>query len=198
MDFTPALVTHAVENHPRVHFQVGALPWIPYRSATMNLVIACEVLYYLPKDQQEQALDEISRVLKRGGAFLFSSALGKEYFEPEAILVFLSKRFEVVRYEYSYNRLYHLLLGPLYLLRRLHQSLEAGVEPGTRHSTERMRRYSWLADRKAFRILLRGISFLSDPVLRLPQIPALLGGLCRVCCPWLTKTNIMLVARKRD
>ena len=198
MDFVYDLLKHAQINHPSLYFQVGALPMIPYRSQTLDLVVICEVLYYLSKNQQERTLEEINRVLKCGGTLLFSSALGKKYFHRTDILSLLSSKFEVVQHGYSYNRLYHLIIGPLYLLKRLHHLLVTGVEPGTPQSSELMLRYSWLLNLKLFRFFLEMICPVTDPILRLTQIPVLLNKLCQIFCPWLTRTNIMVVAKSKD
>ncbi len=54
----------------------GAAPWfvagigsrLPFRDASQELVYTVAVLHHLPREQQGQALDEIRRVLRPGGA----------------------------------------------------------------------------------------------------------------------------------
>jgi len=154
-DFVDSLVWQVGQKYPEIDFQVGALPYLPYRAESINLVVASEVLYYLDKQNQELALREIHRVLKGGGLFLFSSVLGNEYFSSKRALDYVNGSFEVIRYCFGHNKLYHSIFGPFYLAKRLSHFLETNTEPGTKTSLDLIQRYQWLFNNPVFRLFLQ-------------------------------------------
>lgn len=197
MDFVPELLGRVREQFPGMAFIAGSLPELAFAGETFDLVIAAEVLYYLDDERREAALDEIRRVLKPGGMFLFSSALGGRYFTARSAADFVSSRFRIVRTNYSYNRLYHSTVGRLTLARRLNHIVNERCEPGTMESQRRLESWRWLTDNGGFRTMLRGVSALSEPILRSRSLPKVMD---RIGCvvPALTRTNVTIIARKES
>jgi SAM-dependent methyltransferase len=56
--------------HSRVHFQVGDVQALPLEEEAFDVVLCLGVLEYVP--DLDRALDEIRRVLRPGGSFVFS------------------------------------------------------------------------------------------------------------------------------
>lgn len=198
IDFVPELVSDIARRYPKSKFMLGNLPHLEFDDKTFDLVIAAEVLYYLDDDGQRLALDEICRVLKREGILLFTSSLGDRYYTTRAAVDYISKRLTVVDTTHSHNRIYHMTLGPLNLLKRLDHVINTGSEPGTSKSQERLKAWRWLVDRVLFRKALRCSCALSGPILRLRWLPSLMERISGVALPNFTKTNVNIIAQKES
>jgi SAM-dependent methyltransferase len=73
-DLNPVLVRWIDENLPFVAAKVNRLePPLPYPDASFDLVYAFSVLTHLPAQMQRPWMDEVRRVLRPGGHFLFST-----------------------------------------------------------------------------------------------------------------------------
>lgn len=83
LDITPALIAAAVRRHPGVEFIVGDARSVPYPDATFDAVLFSwnGIDHLCPVVDRLLCLREVRRILKPGGAFLFSShnALGMCY-----------------------------------------------------------------------------------------------------------------------
>ncbi len=87
-DISSGMLRNAQENlkdlEQNFHFECFDLQSIPYEDQTFDLVIANHVLFYA-KDR-DQALQELSRVLKKGGQ-LCCSTYGKQHMKEIELLV---------------------------------------------------------------------------------------------------------------
>lgn len=74
-DYAPEMIKKARELHPGISFHVADAKNLPFRNGEFDVVIfSFNGLDYLcPKPERLKALGEISRVLKGGGLFIFSS-----------------------------------------------------------------------------------------------------------------------------
>lgn len=55
------------------HFKIGTAIKLPFKNSSFDKVVMLEVLEHLPKNTEEKALEEISRVLKPGGELVIST-----------------------------------------------------------------------------------------------------------------------------
>lgn len=100
---------------------IGALPFLPFRGDSVNLVICAEVLYYLNPKFHRLSLQNIQEILKRSGFLVLSVLLGRGIktslrFTEKEIINLVSMYFHVKRIEYNYAKLYNILEKPLLLL----------------------------------------------------------------------------------
>ena len=80
-DFSPLMVTKAealLQNNPRFKFMIIDIRSIPFEDAFFDAVIANHMLYHVPDIQQ--ALREVSRVLKPGGRF-YATTVGRDTYK---------------------------------------------------------------------------------------------------------------------
>ena len=67
-DYSLLLLQRAQESYPDLQFTVGALPYFPFRTNSIDIATATNVLYLLPNPQS--ALNDIARALKPDGALV--------------------------------------------------------------------------------------------------------------------------------
>ena len=67
----------AIRTAPRVSLCAGRLPHLPIESGSLDLAVCTEVLEHLEPSVFEATFDEVSRVLRTGGCFLFTLPIGE-------------------------------------------------------------------------------------------------------------------------
>ena len=78
IDLAPAMVNVALKLSPEIKFETGDLLNIAYPSGSLGSVLAFYAIVHFSNDQIKKCFQEINRVLKTKGAFLFSFHVGEE------------------------------------------------------------------------------------------------------------------------
>ena len=78
IDISPAMISAARRLSPEIKFEPGDLLKISYESNYFGSVLAFYAIVHFNYDQVRAAFNEINRVLKNGGQFLFSFHVGDE------------------------------------------------------------------------------------------------------------------------
>ncbi|MGH2382339.1 MAG: class I SAM-dependent methyltransferase [Candidatus Limnocylindria bacterium] len=71
VDLTSKNIENALRRFPDARFQVGDILDLPYADASFDFVIASDIFEHLAPDEMERALDEASRLARRGVALTF-------------------------------------------------------------------------------------------------------------------------------
>lgn len=196
IDFVGPVVEEARRNFSFIEFREGTIPFLEFPEKSFDVVVASEVLYYLNEDDRLKSLEEIYRVLREGGLFLFSSVLGPEYFSLASARDFVQKRFMIEGTWTDYNNLYRALTYPLVMLNSLNYHLFRGGEPTNVRLQGFYRRYGVILRNTAFKQFLKTITKMSQLILRSESLPSLCGHLSRVVVPAQRATNVSILARK--
>ena len=108
----------------------AALPDLPLRGQSFDLVVAIEVINYLSAADRHQAVANITNVLRPGGWFLFSGVLddGSIYFAPGEAQDTIGQHLNIVAEAYVYNALYTSLELPLLGRYRRLRSRRSGLD----------------------------------------------------------------------
>ncbi|HEY8954707.1 class I SAM-dependent methyltransferase [Chitinophaga sp.] len=78
VDLSPAMVDTAGKLSPRIKFETGDLLHISYPSGHLGSAVAFYAIVHFTSNQVRKCFEEINRVLKTGGDFLFSFHVGDE------------------------------------------------------------------------------------------------------------------------
>ncbi len=78
IDISPAMIDAARRLFPKIRFETGDLLNISYDSNYFGSGLAFYAIVHFTYDQIKTAFDEVNRVLKKGGHFLFSFHVGNE------------------------------------------------------------------------------------------------------------------------
>jgi hypothetical protein len=151
------------------------------------------VLYYLTPSAQSKSMEEMARVLKKGGYLLISSALGGDYFTTLKARTLLERKFELVSIDSLRMSSYHTLVSPFYYSVRLNSLLTYGALPGSDKMQIRFQRIKPLISFFPIRSLIKGFAALGKPVISSQWLPSVMNVLSRFGC----KTNITLLGCKQ-
>lgn len=101
VDFVESAVARARQRFPHINFVRASISSLAETYDRQFDVVSClEVLYYLERDQQSQALKSIKRVLRNKGYAIFSSFISTPpYFTTAQLMDLISCEFEVVATE---------------------------------------------------------------------------------------------------
>ena len=107
-DISIKAVQQAHRTYPEIFFLRNSLPNICFKEKTFDIVLCCEVLYYLNKVERINGISEIRRIIQPEGNLFLSVVLdeGQRYFSEEEIFNDLSSEFSVRTYEYNYAKIY--------------------------------------------------------------------------------------------
>ncbi|MEI3800345.1 MULTISPECIES: class I SAM-dependent methyltransferase [unclassified Chitinophaga] len=78
VDLSPEMVSAASGLSPQIKFETGDLLNIAYPSESLGSALAFYAIVHFTNDQVKKCFEEINRVLKTGGDFLFSFHVGDE------------------------------------------------------------------------------------------------------------------------
>lgn len=78
IDLSPEMVNAATKLSPRIKFETGDLLNIAYPAGSLGSALAFYSIVHFTNDQVRKCFQEINRVLKTGGSFLFSFHVGEE------------------------------------------------------------------------------------------------------------------------
>jgi len=78
VDLSPTMIRAARRLSPQIKFETGDLLDIVYPSGSFGSVLAFYAIVHFTNDQIKKCFEEINRVLKSGGDFLFSFHVGDE------------------------------------------------------------------------------------------------------------------------
>ncbi|MGO4293012.1 class I SAM-dependent methyltransferase [Chitinophaga sp. RAB17] len=78
IDLSPAMISAARKLSPQIKFETGDLLNIAYPSGYLGSALAFYAIVHFTHDQIRKCFEEINRVLKTGGDFLFSFHVGDE------------------------------------------------------------------------------------------------------------------------
>ena len=120
IDIAPRAAEIARRRCPTVESAAAALPALPFRPESFDLVVALEVLYYLPPEGRREGVRELHRVLRPGGHLLFSGQLdgNVKYHSREELDEILSPYFRIEATREVHTRLYYSLEGRMLALMR--------------------------------------------------------------------------------
>ena len=113
VDLVPRAVEIVRRQHPGLRAAAAALPRLPFPPGIFDLVIALEVLYYLPPEGRREGVREIHRLLRPGGRILFSGQLdgGVKYHSREELRALFDRDFEIEATRYVHTRAYYFMEG---------------------------------------------------------------------------------------
>lgn len=108
IDISENAISYVSRKYPQVHFAVAALPEIPFKDTSFDLIICFEVLYYLNSNDRQLGIKNMHSILCDGGILLLSVVLdnGKNYFAKEDIIKLISDFFDIQQIRYNYAKLY--------------------------------------------------------------------------------------------
>jgi SAM-dependent methyltransferase len=113
-DISPAMIQTAKEIHPHLPFEVADMLALQYANEQFAAVVAFYAIVHFNDEQLVKAIQEVRRVLKKGGEFLFSFHVGDQvvhldefldqpvqidfhFFDPAKVLGFLTDNgFELI------------------------------------------------------------------------------------------------------
>ncbi len=78
IDLSPAMISTARELSPHIKYETGDLLDIAYPSGFLGSAVAFYAIVHFNTDQVRKCVEEINRVLKTNGDFLFSFHAGEE------------------------------------------------------------------------------------------------------------------------
>ena len=78
IDLSPAMISTARRLSPQIKFETGDLLQIAYPEGYLGSAVAFYAIVHFTRDQVRKCFEEINRVLKMGGDFLFSFHAGDE------------------------------------------------------------------------------------------------------------------------
>lgn len=78
IDLSPTMISAAQRLSPQIKFETGDLLNIAYPPGSFGSVLAFYAIVHFANDQVRKCFEEINRVLKTGGDFLFSFHVGDE------------------------------------------------------------------------------------------------------------------------
>ena len=78
IDISPAMIDAARRLFPKIKFETGDLLKVSYESNYFGSALAFYAIVHFTYDQIKIAFNEVNRVLKKGGQFLFSFHVGNE------------------------------------------------------------------------------------------------------------------------
>lgn len=112
IDFILELVFSASHSHRDISFAAAKLPLLPFKDSIFDLVIASEVIYYLDDVERIKALENIARLLKKNGLFLFTSALDNinRRFTRSSAIKYIEGRMVTIINSFEYGLLYRFFL----------------------------------------------------------------------------------------
>lgn len=196
VDFLPEAIERA-RAQSRWEFAVETLPKLRYASGEFDLVIASEVLYYLPPKEREAAVNEFHRVLAPRGRLLFTSRLGVNYFQHDEVWNLLGERFGLVAEDAMYNAFYHKLVLPARVVRSLRNSLASDRPPSNQRLAQLIdRRRNWIVRMRASGVLWAADLF-GRTILRNALLPGCCEKISRLCLGPVHGTNLTILAEKK-
>jgi len=107
-DISIKAVQQAQRTYPKIIFLRNSLPKTCFKDKTFDIVLCCEVLYYLNKIDRINGIAEIKRIIKPESILFLSVVLdgGQRYFSEEEIFNNLSPEFSIRSFEYNYAKTY--------------------------------------------------------------------------------------------
>jgi ubiquinone/menaquinone biosynthesis C-methylase UbiE len=196
-DFIEKIIHQGHHRYPDLNLAVASLPEIPVHKAVIDLVIASEVLYYLPKKDQVQTIQKIHDILAPGGYLFFTSAMGSRYFTLSSARDLISPYFDIVNVNYLHSKLYHKLISFVYSIVRFNDLLYTMEEPGDQKNNQIFKKLKLIFNNKIGKCFLRLITPLFEKILysvRLPAACEAIGKRFSSCF----KSNVIILAQRRD
>lgn len=196
IDFVGGAVACAMKSFPALDFRVSALPALDFPAEGFDVVVASEVLYYLNENDRQETLRGISRVLKPGGYLLFTSRLGERYFSVESGKNMIEEYFSILRCWYFHNKLYHRLSSPVRGVKALQDYVVSGKVDKYKKLISFLKHYGRILKKPVFRSILGVANALGNGFMRSARIPAFCHQISHWILPGMTKSNIVIFARK--
>lgn len=193
VDFVADVLANGRKRFPDIDFREGALPAVDFTDNSFDLVIASEVLYYLTDPARKEAVAEIRRVLRKGGFFLFTAALGSSYFTPESARELVGSELTLVDERLLRMKSYHALTGPFHMATRLKPMLRGEALPASAEARARFERWRPWLRLPPMNLAVAAMACVARPILASERLPALLG---RRLLAGGAPTNIILIARR--
>jgi ubiquinone/menaquinone biosynthesis C-methylase UbiE len=203
IDFVSAVVRQASLLHQKLAFAVAALPNLPFQADSFDLILASEVLYYLPSEERLYALATICRLLKPGGQMLFTSFLddGTDYFSRSEAIDFIGSRLEIEHISFDYNRAHHQLSRQLGRVARLSDYFNDKQRVNTEKYASMRAILSWISNSPVLRMVARlGLGIVRHIALftlSLEWLPRIMSYASQKLLGDKAITNIAIVARKQ-
>ena len=199
-DVSHNAIAYCKKNIPDIVFQTETLPELSYPSSKFDLVCALEVLHYLNEPELVKAIDEIYRVTKKGGYFLFSGVIyGDGFFEENEISTQIAKKFKLILIRHNHARLYSFFekyLFGLILLEDIYRR-DDYTELSYYFTNPRFR--SWLAKswvKLVGRVLLNPIAICAKLLLQWSLPFVFLAALSRLFLPEWGKSHVYVLAKR--
>ncbi len=105
-DLSPGMITKAKERNPLIKFEVADMLNLHYADKSFSSAIAFYAIVHFNMDELKRAFQEIKRVLKDSGQFLFSFHIGNEIKHVDN---FLDKNVSLDFYFFETEKIINLL-----------------------------------------------------------------------------------------
>lgn len=197
VDFLDEAVATASKHYPALSFQVSVLPHIPIADNSRDLIIASEVLYYLSEPDRRATVLSARRALRADGLFLFTAALGPNYFSPDQARALLEPDFEILAEGYDHVRLYHRFIAPFDRLHRLHEIMQNPELYGQGRLYQLVTQHPLIFRNPVSLAIMGIITMLTSALFSWKWIPASIAGLSRILMEKKARSNILILARAK-
>ncbi len=198
VDFVAEAITLASQSNPDIEFCTGHLPKIPESMRDMDLIIASEVLYYLSDEDRKIAIERLYNALNPGGVLLFSSVLGRQYFDTESANNLLGRCFNTSVVSYQYNRLYHALVRPVTLINSAKFRLYAGTHGVSEKQNEFIKKYQWLVMNPFVKFGVYAVSKVFSPLLTWYWLPHACGSISQSIGGTRFRSNVVIIVQRTE
>lgn len=118
IDISENAIEWVSKQYSNMRFEVGSLPSLSFEKDHFDIVLCLEVLYYLNQVDRVKSLENIKRILKLDGYFLFSAVLdkGSRYFAEDEIIKMISSYFYIEQIDYNYANIYTIIESRFFLV----------------------------------------------------------------------------------
>ncbi len=110
-DISSVVIEKAVETYKNdgLRFEVCGLPATNFDNEEFDFVSAIEIIYYLNDDDRQKAIEDIARILKPNGIFVFSGIISDAYFSFKELKAYSDYGFELLEEHQSYRKPFNRL-----------------------------------------------------------------------------------------
>jgi len=194
IDFVAPVISTAQQRFPEMQFICDSLPSLRQVDGKFDLIIASEVLYYLPKEAQQPSLQRLGELLNDDGLVLISSTLAPHTFTP-ASLAELASDFAIHGQWVQHSRVYLVFWRLLQLPHSIRSAEPSADWPAFRHLVYRLFHLPVIGHVITFLNWL--LCLCTTPLLSSRILPACLAGLGQLFGSRLAGSNIIMLLSKK-
>ncbi len=197
LDFITKIIHQGHYRYPDLNFAVASLPDIPLQNASVNIVIASEILYYLTEKEQKRTIQNIHNILIPGGYLFFTSVIGGKYFTQSSARSLITPHFKILTVKYIHSGLYKKLISLPYRVVRFNDLISNGEEPGNARLELYFKKLKFLFHNILGKVLLGSATKVFQKILSSAYLPAACELIGKLLSPRF-QSNIIIVAQRND